>query len=187
MDATCECLSDHGIAPDDLIEILVSYRQGTDVNSGPRAPVSPMRGRSRTTTPPRTRYSNRNGERGDQNSELAQEKGITKSQNKIKQTFKCPRFSGNAKDWKLWNKGFQRYLSIWDLEYVLLPEFFNKLPLSPQQVTINWFISSWKMQHKRHPWHLRICVKLLKRMDSRRIIHCTTVLFSQRRPLQLYF
>jgi hypothetical protein len=137
MDATCECLSDHGIAPDDLIEILVSYRQGTDVNSGPHAPVSPMRGRPRTQTPPRTRYSNRNGERGDQNSEREQEKGIAKSQDKIKQTFKCPRFSGNAKDWKLWNKGFQRYLSIWDLEYVLLPGFFDKLPLSSQQVNDN--------------------------------------------------
>jgi ribonuclease HI len=30
----------------------------------------------------------------------------SKSQDKIKQTFKCPKFSGNAKDWKLWNKGF---------------------------------------------------------------------------------
>jgi hypothetical protein len=90
MDATCECLSDHGIAPDDVIEILVSYRQGTDVNSGPRAPVSPMRRRPQTTTPPRTRYSNRNGERGDQNSELAQEKGITKSQRQSKTDLQMP-------------------------------------------------------------------------------------------------
>ncbi len=46
-------------------------------------------------------------------------KTSSRSQDKIKQTFKCPRFSGNAKDWKAWNKGFQRYLSIWDLGYVL--------------------------------------------------------------------
>jgi hypothetical protein len=58
----------------------------------------------------------------------------SKSQDKIKQTFKCPRFSGNSKDWKIWNKGFQRYLSIWDLGYVLYPEFYDDLPLSPAKV-----------------------------------------------------
>jgi hypothetical protein len=61
----------------------------------------------------------------------------SKSQDKIKQTFKCPRFSGNAKDWKTWNKGFTRYLSIWDLEHVLHPGFFDAFPLSTQDVNDN--------------------------------------------------
>jgi hypothetical protein len=60
-----------------------------------------------------------------------------KSQDKIKQTFKCPRFSGNAKDWKTWNKGFTRYLSIWDLEHVLDPGFFDASPMSAQYVNDN--------------------------------------------------
>jgi hypothetical protein len=61
----------------------------------------------------------------------------SKSQDKIKQTFKCPRFFGNAKDWKTWNKGFTRYLSIWDLEHVLDPGFFDAFPLSTQHVIDN--------------------------------------------------
>jgi hypothetical protein len=50
---------------------------------------------------------------------------------KIKQSFKCPKFSGQQKDWKQWNKGFVRYLSIWDLEHVLDPDFvLDGYPLS---------------------------------------------------------
>ncbi len=60
-----------------------------------------------------------------------------KSQDKIKQTFKCPRFSGHSKDWKLWDKGFQRYLSIWDLDYVLQPDFFDDVPLPAQKLNDN--------------------------------------------------
>ena len=63
--------------------------------------------------------------------------GISKSQDKIKQNFKCPKFSGNTKDWKIWNKGFIRYLSIWDLEHVLDPSFFDEFPLSDQKVNDN--------------------------------------------------
>ena len=53
-----------------------------------------------------------------------------RSYDKIRQSFKCPRFSGQAKDWKQWDKGFLRYLSIWELDYVLDPSFFDVLPLS---------------------------------------------------------
>jgi hypothetical protein len=54
------------------------------------------------------------------------------SYDKIKQSFKCPRFSGQHKDWKQWNMGFVRYLSIWDLEHVLHPDFIMEgYPLSP--------------------------------------------------------
>ena len=53
-----------------------------------------------------------------------------RSYDKIRQNFKCPKFTGNARDWKVWDKGFWRYLSIWELEYVLDPSFFDVIPLS---------------------------------------------------------
>jgi hypothetical protein len=62
--------------------------------------------------------------------------GGSKGHDKIKQSFKCPRFSGNAKDWKLWHKGFLRFLSIWDLDYVVDPSFFDELPLSVQKMAL---------------------------------------------------
>jgi hypothetical protein len=54
----------------------------------------------------------------------------SKSYDKIRQNFKCPKFTGQARDWKIWDKGFWRYLSIWELEYVLDPSFFDVIPLS---------------------------------------------------------
>ena len=45
----------------------------------------------------------------------------SKSYDKIRQSFKCPKFSGQAREWKAWHKGFLRYLSIWELDYVLDP------------------------------------------------------------------
>jgi hypothetical protein len=63
--------------------------------------------------------------------------GGSKGHDKIKQSFKCPRFSGNPKDWKIWNKGFMRFLSIWDLDYVLNPTFFDEFPLSVQKINDN--------------------------------------------------
>jgi hypothetical protein len=63
--------------------------------------------------------------------------GGPKGHDKIKQSFKCPRFSGIAKDWKIWNKGFVRFLSIWDLDYVLDPSFFDDFPLSVQKIHDN--------------------------------------------------
>jgi hypothetical protein len=60
-----------------------------------------------------------------------------RSYEKLKQTFKCPKFSGQPKDWKLWHKGFQRYLSIWELDHVLNPDFFNTLPLSSTKIRDN--------------------------------------------------
>jgi hypothetical protein len=64
----------------------------------------------------------------------------SRSYDKIKQTFKCPKFSGQTKDWKQWNKGFQRYLSIWDLGHVLDPEFFEEVPLSKAKMKDNKFV-----------------------------------------------
>jgi hypothetical protein len=61
----------------------------------------------------------------------------SKSYDKIRQTFKCPKFVGQAKDWKAWNKGLMRFLAIWDLDYVLGPEFMETLPLSKAQFRDN--------------------------------------------------
>ena len=57
----------------------------------------------------------------------------SRSYDKIRQSFKCPRFSGQAREWKQWDKGFLRYLSIWELDYVLDPAFFDVLPLTASQ------------------------------------------------------
>jgi hypothetical protein len=63
-------------------------------------------------------------------SQASKQDGPALSYEKIKQNFKCPKFSGQGKDWKLWDKGFMRFLSIWELEHVLDPEFFEELPLT---------------------------------------------------------
>jgi hypothetical protein len=60
-----------------------------------------------------------------------------RSYDKIRQSFKCPRFTGQSRDWKQWNKGFTRYLSIWDLDHVLDPDFFDEVPLPPAKTRDN--------------------------------------------------
>lgn len=60
-----------------------------------------------------------------------------RSYDKIRQSFKCPRFTGQARDWKQWNKGFTRYLSIWDLDHVLDPDFIDEVPLPPAKTRDN--------------------------------------------------
>jgi hypothetical protein len=57
----------------------------------------------------------------------------SKSYDKIRQTFKCSKFNGNTRDWKSWNKNLMRFLSIWELDYVVDPEFMDVLPISPSQ------------------------------------------------------
>ena len=68
---------------------------------------------------------------------MTRDENNSRAHDKIKQSFKCPRFSGQPKDWKLWNKGFQRYLSIWDLEYVLDPDFFFEVPFPQKKIDDN--------------------------------------------------
>jgi hypothetical protein len=60
-----------------------------------------------------------------------------RSFDKIRQSFKCPRFSGQTKEWKNWNKGFMRYLSIWELEHVVQPDFLDVTPLTTEKVRDN--------------------------------------------------
>ena len=56
-----------------------------------------------------------------------------KAFDKLRQSFKLPKFTGNAKDWKLWNQGLMRYLSIWNLDHVTDPDFADSLPLTADQ------------------------------------------------------
>jgi hypothetical protein len=74
---------------------------------------------------------------GSVNGEDRESSATPRSHDKIKQNFKCPRFTGQTKDWKLWDKGFQRYLSIWDLDYVLNPDFFDEVPFPQSKIRDN--------------------------------------------------
>jgi hypothetical protein len=69
--------------------------------------------------------------------ESAGDLGLSKSFDKLRQNFKCPKFTGQAKDWKLWNQGFMRFLSIWELDHVTDPDFFDQVPLSSTQIRDN--------------------------------------------------
>jgi hypothetical protein len=73
-----------------------------------------------------------------------------RSFDKIRQSFKCPRFTGQCKEWKQWNKGFMRYLSIWELEHVLDCDFLDEMPLTPVKKRDNkmvYFIIEDAVQH----------------------------------------
>jgi hypothetical protein len=71
-------------------------------------------------------------------SSLSQDHGNgSRSFDKIRQSFKCPRFSGQTKEWKNWNKGFMRYLSIWELEHVVQPDFLDVTPLTSAKIRDN--------------------------------------------------
>jgi hypothetical protein len=61
----------------------------------------------------------------------------SRSFDKIRQSFKCPRFSGQTKEWKNWNKGFMWYLSIWELEHVVQPDFLDMVPLTSEKLRDN--------------------------------------------------
>jgi hypothetical protein len=50
---------------------------------------------------------------------------------KLRASFKCPRFLGETRHWKAWNKGFIRFLSINQLDHVIDENFMN-LPLTPK-------------------------------------------------------
>jgi hypothetical protein len=74
----------------------------------------------------------------------------SRSFDKIRQGFKCPKFTGQCKDWKPWNKGFMRYLSIWELEYVLDPDFMDEIRMTPTKIRDNkmvYFIIEDAVQH----------------------------------------
>jgi hypothetical protein len=55
----------------------------------------------------------------------------TTASERLRSTFKCPKFLGEARHWKLWNQGFVRFLSINQLDHVI-EEDFLKASLTPE-------------------------------------------------------
>jgi hypothetical protein len=56
---------------------------------------------------------------------------------KILGTFKLLKFDGNARSWKAWDKTFIRYLSIHQLDFVIVETFLDSLPLTPRDFAAN--------------------------------------------------
>jgi hypothetical protein len=162
LDAVHGCLSDSPVLADDVVTVQVTVPRGgivfdrnQFVDHGAKK-IQPSKPRP-TIDPPlpvmggRPNGGNRSNGRGGEVSpmdginvayadmrERREDSGMdNRSYEKIKQTFKCPKFSGQTKDWKQWDKGFQWYLSIWDLEHVLDPDFFDEMPLSKSKLTDN--------------------------------------------------
>jgi hypothetical protein len=53
------------------------------------------------------------------------------SNDKLRASFKCPKFLGESRHWKAWNKGFVRFLAIQMLDHVI-SEFFMQTSLTPK-------------------------------------------------------
>ncbi len=149
MDTVFGRLSDYQIGDGDVVVVMVltTMTRGDDESEkrvpdgGARFKPQPTRD-STNLSDTRARRPTHTSYRDGLSSEKQREEneGSTmdnRSYEKLKQTFKCPKFSGQTKDWKLWNKGFQRYLSIWELSHVLHPDFFDCLPLPPGKVRDN--------------------------------------------------
>ena len=51
---------------------------------------------------------------------------------KLRSGFRCPKFLGEARNWKVWNKGFTRFLAIQNLDHVIAETFMGQ-PLTVSQ------------------------------------------------------
>jgi hypothetical protein len=143
MDAVNGYLSDYNVLNNDVITVQLTVMRGglvSDRNTPRNERTERTSGRQTSkpqpTIEPHEQFHYRRNEQ-DNNKDGGMD---NRSYEKLKQTFKCPKFTGSAKDWKLWNKGFQRYLSIWELDHVLDPDFFNEVPLSKGKVRDNKFV-----------------------------------------------
>jgi hypothetical protein len=137
MDIEAGRLSDYSVLPGAIVEVVATLPGGGfGQNRTIKRPQ--LRGSTRQDSRP---LGLREGNQMDGASQMNRDDKDTSQSNraheKIKQSFKCPRFSGQPKDWKLWNKGFQRFLSIWDLEYVLDPDFFFEVPFPRKKIEDN--------------------------------------------------
>jgi hypothetical protein len=56
---------------------------------------------------------------------------------KLLSTFKLPKFDGVARSWKLWEKSFQRFLGLHQLDYVLEEDFPELVWVTPGAKTAN--------------------------------------------------
>ena len=58
----------------------------------------------------------------------------TSASEKLRSAFKCPKFLGEARHWKVWNQGFVRFLSINRLDHVIEEAFLvTSLTVSHQE------------------------------------------------------
>jgi hypothetical protein len=113
------------IVEGDTIEIQL------DLRGNRRKPISHHRPQPRKSLSPDSRGGRApRTERHEANDKSGLD---SKSYDRIRQNFKCPKFSGKVKDWKSWDQGLKRYLSIWELDHVLDPDFFSILPLDQYQ------------------------------------------------------
>jgi hypothetical protein len=55
------------------------------------------------------------------------------SMDKLRSTFKCPKFLGEVRGWKVWNQGFIRFLSINNLDHVIEEGFLTRVMTSDLQ------------------------------------------------------
>jgi hypothetical protein len=133
MDSVNGYLSDYSVLNDDVVIVHVTMPRGglvSDRNTQGRQTSKPL-----PTFEPhdQPRHDRKEGKEDDND-----EGGMNnRSYDKLKQTFKCPKFTGFPKDWKVWNKGFQRYLSIWELDHVLDKDFFTEVPLNKAKLRDN--------------------------------------------------
>ncbi len=86
--------------------------------------------------------------------------------------FKLPKFDGNSRYWKTWDKTFIRFLSIHQLDFVVEESFLDVLPLSPSDFGAN------KMVYY-------ICGKQQNGTGMRRILPSTMAMYFQGHRLWL--
>jgi hypothetical protein len=55
----------------------------------------------------------------------------TTASERLRSTFKCPKFLGETRHWKAWNQGFVRFLSINHLDHVIEEDFLQTM-LTPE-------------------------------------------------------
>jgi hypothetical protein len=136
MDPANGCLSDYSVLNEDVVIVQVTMPRGGFDSDRNTHRQGRQTSKPRPTFEPNDQAQNsiRNEDRGGDNDEGGMN---NRSYDKLKQTFKCPKFTGIPKDWKTWNKGFQRYLSIWELDHVLDPDFFSEVPLGKAKIRDN--------------------------------------------------
>ncbi len=62
---------------------------------------------------------------------------------KLRSGFRCPKFLGEARNWKVWNKGFIRFLSIQNLDHVIEETFMDEpltIPLQEENKLVYYII-----------------------------------------------
>jgi hypothetical protein len=123
------CVFSIPIVEDDVIDIQIELSH-IQTPSGQRGMgMHHMDSGSRQSRPLNPVSPNKGGMLNDVGTGLASQSYY----DRIRQNFKCPKFTGKPKDWKGWDKGLQRYLSIWELQHVLHPDFFSNPPLTQVQ------------------------------------------------------